>query len=381
MNTGSLIRVTVVLGTSLDESEIENHLDSEGRYLVSRLRANEIATSNQIMTSDVIIVEIEEMGEDELQIFSEVKAKAPDLPIVLLSQELEHGSMQKLLKFNVQDWLLRPVEKQPLKNSIQSMVRSTRNTSNMVHAVISSVGGAGATTLAISMADIASRYFAKKETDVALVDLDFSTGDCGYVLNMANAFNLGSSSSAHRRIDAEFIRFIQQKHEAGFFLYSFKRPDVNTEMNGQELILRLLDAISMEHSVLFLDLPYYATEWRADVLAGVNTCTLVCEVNLPAIKHALDLIREIRSIRGEDFPINVLFNKHVKKMFGQRIPKRRIEELLDGTPFDFIPVDTSVVGEAVDRGVLPSTIAARSPMLKKLNAYMKSQGMLKVAEK
>ena len=381
MSSAALTRVVIVLGTSLDESQAADDIAKNNRVMVSKLRVNEINTDPSIPTADVIVVDFDDMGDEELQIFAEVRAKAPNTPLVLVSDELTPDAMRQLFKYNVQDWLKKPVDKESLLSAIKNTVKSSKSTSNQVNAVISCVGGAGATTLAINMADIASRRLAKKNSNIALVDLDFSTGNCSYVLNMVSTFNLGSVAAAPRRIDSEFVSVIQQQHEAGFYLYSFKRPDLNTELNGYELILRLLDVISLEHSILFLDLPYYATEWRSDVLSAVNTVTLVSEVNLPAIKHTLDQIEQIRGLRGPDFPIHVVFNKHSSRLFGQRISTRRIKELLEDTPFTYLPADPSLIGEAIDRGVLPSEISTRAQFLKKLTAYMKSANLMGVPAK
>jgi pilus assembly protein CpaE len=375
MNSGSIFRVTAILSAAVKSSEVAKQLKSEGRYLVSSIRLEDIAQTDLIEGADIIVVETDGMDEDELQIFAEVRARTTDTPLLLLSNELDHAAMQKLLKFNVGEWMLRPLDQKALREAMHSMVRNTRNSSNLVHAVISCAGGTGATTVAISMADIASRMSSKKHPNIALVDMDYSTGNCGYVLNMVGNFKLGSSS-ADRRIDSEFISLIQQKHEAGFYLYSFKRPDLNIEERGQELILRLLDAISMDHSMLILDIPYYATEWGADVLSGINSCSLVSDVSLPVIKHTLDRINEIKEIRGNDFPIHVVFNKQTTKLFGQRISQRKVKELLGDTPFSFLPQDHGTIGESMDRGILPSDISKRSPFLKKLTAYMKSNGLL-----
>jgi pilus assembly protein CpaE len=375
MNSGSIFRVTAILSAAVKSSEVAKQLKSEGRYLVSSIRLEDIAQTDLIEGADIIVVETDGMDEDELQIFAEVRARTTDTPLLLLSNELGHAAMQKLLKFNVGEWLLRPLDQKALREAMHSMVWNTRNRSNLVHAVISCAGGTGATTVAISMADIASRISSKKHPNIALVDMDYSTGNCGYVLNMVGNFKLGSSS-ADRRIDSEFISLIQQKHEAGFYLYSFKRPDLNIEERGQELILRLLDAISMDHSMLILDIPYYATEWGADVLSGINSCSLVSDVSLPVIKHTLDRINEIKEIRGNDFPIHVVFNKQTTKLFGQRISQRKVKELLGDTPFSFLPQDHGTIGESMDRGILPSDISKRSPFLKKLTAYMKSNGLL-----
>ncbi|MDU8913276.1 hypothetical protein [Aestuariicoccus sp. MJ-SS9] len=381
MNTSPLSRILLVNSSSSKAADLENTIDKKPGFIITKISPSEIAEEPSAGTADLILVNIDHLGEDELLIFPEIRARAPETPLILLSEDLPPESMRQLFKFNVQDWLQKPFSDQEILDSIRSAVRVTRVTTNKVHAVISCVGGAGATTVAINMADIAANKLSRKSPDVALIDLDFSTGNCGYVLNMVSTFNLGTVASAPRRIDAEFISVIQQKHEGKFFLYSFKRPEVNTEINGYELVLRLLDAVTAEHGTTFLDIPYYATEWRDDVLSAVNSCTLVTELNLPAIKHTLDLIEHLRSLRGANFPIQVFFNKHKSSLFGSRVPKRKLKELFPDTPFGYLPLDESLIGEAVDRGVLPSSISGRAKFLKVLTKYMKSADMMGQVEK
>ncbi|MFC6639816.1 response regulator [Sulfitobacter sp. JBTF-M27] len=372
MSTAALTRVVIVLGKELETSNVAEIIANNPRYVVTTLRMNEIAKSASLPDADVVLVDFNMMGDEERQIFSEVRANASDKPLIVVSEKLEPDAMRHLFKFNVDDWLSKPVEPEALLDVITNSVRAKRSDSHQVNAVISCVGGAGATTVAINMADIACKSRPKRKSGVALVDLDFSTGNCSYLLNMVSTFNLGTVASAPSRIDQEFISVIQQKHDAGFFLYSFKRPEVNTDPGSIELVLRLLDAISLEHSNVFLDIPYYETPWRSNVLSAVDTYTLVTELNLPAIKHTLDLIEHIKELRGGHLSMHVIFNKHSRKLFGARITSRRIKELLGDIPFSYLPSDGSMLGEAADRGVLPSEISTRSPFLKKLANYMET---------
>jgi pilus assembly protein CpaE len=239
-----------------------------------------------------------------------------------------------------------------------------------VHAVISAVGGAGATTTAICLADLLVGT-KKTKQNVALFDLDFSSGNCSYLLNMVNGFNLESVASHPERVDVEFINLIQQQHARGFYVYSFKRPEINAEINGYELVLRMLDAVNLQHEHTVLDIPYYETEWKNEVLAAVNTCTVVTQMNLPAIKHTLDIVERVKDLRGSDYPVQVIFNHHRGGMFSQRIKKSTLEELFEGTPFHYLPEDETTINESVDRGLLPSEVRPSTKFLKSLRSYMK----------
>src|SRR5690606_37398700 len=108
-------------------------------------------------------------------------------------------------------------------------------------------------------------------------------GSCGYYLNLRSNFALESALSQPSRIDSEFVRLLEQRHPAGFYVYSFRHRDTVTHLNCYELVLRLLDAVSFQHSHTVLDIPYYETDWRQDVLAAVNSVTIVSDITLPSI--------------------------------------------------------------------------------------------------
>ncbi len=376
MNSAALTRIFLVDATPSPTEQLHAILDGVSSFVVTKLAPHVIKDETELATADLIIMDVESIGAAEIETLTEIRARASDTPLFVVSDDLSQDSIRHLLKYHVTDWIKKPVEKVDLMNSIRSSIHSNRSSTNRVHAVVSCVGGAGATTVAINMADLAQNKILRRNPDVALMDLDFSTGNCGYVLNMINNFNLGSMTNSSRRIDSEFISAIQQRHSAGFSLYSFKHPNILTDLNSYELVLRLLDAVSLEHDYTILDLPYYETEWRDDVLSAVNTCTLVSEVNLPAIKHTLDLIARVKKLRGADFPLHVLFNKKSGGLFSARISKRKLVELMEGEPFSFLPLDSSLHGEAMDRGVLPSEISPRSAFLKALTKYMKSSGFI-----
>ncbi len=371
MNNAMLTRVFLVDATPTPTRDLHQLVDEIPSFMVTKLSPHKIRDELELDTADVIIVDIESMGEQELQTLAEIRARAQDAPLFIVSSELSQDSMRYLLKYQVTDWIKKPIAKDDLLTSIRSSIRDTRGSVNRVHAVVSCVGGAGATSVAISMADIANSTLIRKTPDVALMDLDFSSGNSSYLLNMVNNFNLGSMTNSARRIDSEFIGVIQQRHHTGFCLYSFKQPELLSNINGYELVLRLLDAVSFEHKCTILDVPYYETEWREEVFAAVNTCTLVTEVNLPAIRHTLDLIERIRRLRGKDFPLHVLFNKKTGGLFRARIPTRKLKELMDGESFSYLPLDSSLHGEAIDRGVLPREVSSRASYLKALTKYMK----------
>ncbi|WP_212523407.1 hypothetical protein [Actibacterium sp. MT2.3-13A] len=375
MTSFSLYNVLLVSATDEGGRGIEEMISKSPHYRVAGVRADSIGKARPDFEPDIIIVDVERIGEMEVDTLNHLHGEFNDVPLIVTSEPLAQEDVHRLIKLRIHDWLLKPVDQGKLVSVLQSAVRTAKAVQNKVHAVISTVGGAGATTIAVCMADLMANKLLKKKANVALFDLDFSTGNCGYVLNMVNSYNLESVASNPSRIDAEFINLIQQKHDRGFYVYSFKRPDINTELDGFELVLRMLDSVSLQHDHTVLDIPYYETDWKSEVLSGVNSCTLVTEMNLPALKHCLDMLRRIREIRGDEFKVNVVVNKETRKLFEHRISRAKLRELFGNIPIFYLPDDKDIIEESVDRGVVPSDVSPRSRFVRALAGYLKTIGI------
>ena len=327
------------------------------------------ATSGKAINA--IVFDFGSIDTAELEAISEAKGFYEDVPLIVVSEALSGQRVRQLLKLKISDWLPKPLQEDDLYGALQAALRNAKHTRNQVHAVVPSVGGAGATSVAISLADLLRRELKDPAESVALIDLDFSTGSCGYYLNLQKNFPLNSVLADPSRIDEEFVKLIEQKHDAGFSVYSFNHRGAVTNINAYELVLRLLDAVTIQHSHTVLDIPYFETDWREDVLAGVNTITIVSDITLPAISQSLNILRGLRE-HGQDLSnTRILLNKHEGSLFsGSRIKKSKLEELFEGTPFFFLPEEKSVLPEAIDRGVLPRDVNSGSKFLKALSKYL-----------
>lgn len=377
----ALSKATVLLvGNGLESAAgIETMITERAPYRVVGADAGDIATDAGPKTPDAVILDVDTIDDAEMTILNTLRAKYRDVPIIVASVDLDDAQMRRLFKSQVHDWLRKPLNRETLLASLNSAVRLTATQGNRVHAVVSAVGGAGATSVAVSMADLVQTSLRKSGQKVALFDLDFSTGDCSYVLNLINEHSLSGAIAQPDRIDAEFLDLIQKPHPGGFSVFSFKRPELNADVDGYELVLRMLDAVNMQYHQTILDIPYYETAWKNDVLGAVNTATVVTQLSLPAIKHAIDVVERIKTQRGDDFPVRVVFNRHRDRLFNKRFKTSTLKDLFGTTPFSFLAEDTATFEESVDRGVLPSEVQAGSKFLKGLRGYINETTLVDAA--
>ena len=145
----------LILDTGQPEfSVISDHVEKMSHF------QREVATFDEMMRApggfspDIVVMDIASVSAAELEMLSSVRGHYGDVPIVIVSEALDDAQVRKLLKLKIHDWLRKPVNFGEFLNSLQSGIRTSKQSSTRVHAVISAVGGAGATTVAVSLSEI-----------------------------------------------------------------------------------------------------------------------------------------------------------------------------------------------------------------------------------
>ena len=300
----------------------------------------------------------------ESSVVQEMRRKFADLPLIIVSEPLTDQRMRLLLKLNGSDWLKKPLDRKSFLDLVSSHVQMAHSGDNHVHAVVSAVGGAGGTSVAITLADALARVKKKVQPSVALFDLDFSTGACGHYLNLLNEYDLQPVIANPSRVDMEFIDIVKKKHERGFSLLSFKQPGVMLSPKGGELVLRMLDVVSFQNNHTVIDIPHYETAWKDDLFSAVNSVHLVTELTIPALRQAKDIYSRIKKLRSDDFPVQVIANRHRTRLFSFGIGKKDTSKIFKQSNTVIIDDDWGTMNEAVNRGILPIEVDPRSKFVR-----------------
>jgi pilus assembly protein CpaE len=290
------------------------------------------------------------------------------------SEELPDDRMRLLFRLNGNDWLKKPLERRALIDMISTHAPAAGATGSRVHAVVSAVGGAGASVIASSLAHVLAQPTKNGARRVDLFDMDFSSGSLGYYLNLVNDYDLLPVIANPSRVDLEFIDLVRKRHADGFSLLSFKQPSILWSPKGAELVLRMLDVVAFESDETVIDMPYYSTPWKDDVLTSVNSVTIVTDMTIPALHQARDLFLRLVSLRGSPASIFVVVNKYRSRLFGLGVSRKQIDKTFKDIRAHLIAYDWETLREALDRGVLPFEVNDRSRFCKavgKLGALVK----------
>ena len=369
MNFSRRIKVLIASGDQAASEFMQSSLAALSQYDCEVVGHDALLNKRAAIDPEKFDLLVLDAGDGELLESStahDMRRKFSGLPLIVVSDPLSDQRMRLLLKLNGNDWLKKPLDRKMFLESVSGHVQMAHSSGAHVHAVVSAVGGAGGTSVAISLADALARAKKKLQPTVALFDLDFSTGACGHYLNTLNDYDLRPVVANPARVDLEFIDIIKKKHARGFSLLSFKQPEVLFSPAGGELVLRMLDVVSFQNNHTVLDIPYYETPWRDAILSAVNSIHLVTELTIPGLRQAKDIYTLIKKLRGEEFPVQVIANKHRSRLFSFGIGRKDTRKVFKQTNTLIIGDDWGTMNEAINRGILPVEVNPRAKFVRNI---------------
>lgn len=335
-------------------------LDSSLRVVVAPMAAFCDGTHPD-SAADSIILDVDR-GQyfADQQLFEARRLLSPVTPVIVVSNDLPENRFRDIVRLRAVDWLRKSISRRDLLDAVlRSLEKQER--AGTVTAIVSAVGGTGASTMAMNAAHIVVNPTRKapKEQTAMLFELDFSAGSCGYFLDIHNDYDFRNVLENPRRIDGEFVDIIKKQHPSGFSLLSLKAPILQFHPSGEEIVLRMLDVMTLQYDHLIVDVPYYQTSWKSSVLEAVTNVILVTEPIIPALRQARDLADGLEEIRS-GASVSVIVNKQGRGLFSRDLSKTEIERVFGGRAVEFLPEAKAQLVEAANRGIIPIALDGRS---------------------
>lgn len=368
LNTYTTLKTKVLICTS--DNEVQNLVQNSLAPLISyyvefqTLEAflEGSGATNGNNDCDVVIIDVDQgksLGSDALY---SARANLKDQSVIFLSAALDKEQMRHLVRLDGGDWLQKPIESRSLIYAIDQgdTRRVAKTPQNLVHAVLSAGGGAGGSSVAISLTHRLSLPHKRKTSTVAIFDLDFTTASVGAYLNLENRYRLDEVLSTPDRIDLEFLDVIVKKHAQGFSVFSYDCAGLYHSSNASEVVLRILDVISFQHNHIVLDFPAINSPWKDRILSSVDTITIVSGPSIPNLKHAKKMLNHIQSELNSKAKITLTVNKMSTTFFNKFKGRKEIEQIFKGVDVIMLPDDYTTMINSLNQGDLPFQINSRS---------------------
>lgn len=314
------------------------------------------AAVNQF-ASDVVVVHLDPQPEVVLHVASQVAQDRPDLPVFGISGSQDGQVILAAMRAGFREFLLKPLDADQLAEALARVAQQRPATakSGSLIAVIGSIGGVGATTLAtnlaVELADLSSG-------PVALVDLDFRFGQVATLLDVQPNFTVADLCETPEQCDQAMIEKAMVKHSTGVHVLPRPNQFEQAEQLSSAHCAGVLSSLQELYEYVVVDGPN-----RFDV--GGKTVLDMADVNLLVAQLLVTSIRSIDRILSElgRAGYNLQRIKLVCNQTGRdsgHLSVDHIEATIDQPMFHTIAEDWKAVSGSINMGEPLATHAPKS---------------------
>ncbi len=247
-------------------------------------------------------------------------AARPMAPAVLLAGEhLPMSLVRALMKLPRSDVLEAPFTSIDLSRAAAALFNETPAKASPHNArcwtVIGSVGGCGASTIAVELATTLAKR-GPSGSRVALIDLNLADGAAAAYLGGTANMMLAEASATPERIDAALLDAFAMRVNSGVDLLASPRDPLAFTRVNPTAVCRLLEVACQVYDWIVIDMPRLHQPWTLDVLAGSDEILVVSELTVPALLSARALASEVEMEIPDGVPPRIILNRLASRVFG-----------------------------------------------------------------
>jgi pilus assembly protein CpaE len=287
----------------------------------------------------------------------------PRVSVIACSSEKNSEWILALMRAGAVEYLLRPIEQEELKHSLQKVGRFLFSTPvedahvGRLIAVYNPIGGMGTTTVAVNLA----AALATEGTKVALVDLNLEAGDINTFLNVNPAYTLSSVTSNVGRLDANFLMSVMTRHPSGPFLLTEPIEVDEAVSITAEQVHRILQFLKGVFDYVVIDCVGQLAGCNMSIFQDSHTILFTTTLSLPALKNTKRYLNAMHAKGLGGDRVKLVINRYLPK---SDIQIRDAERVLGMSVYQAIPNEYADVVDSINKGMPVVKLLPRSPVTK-----------------
>ena len=302
----------------------------------------------------VLFVDLSESGDPLGDINGLAEVCEPGTIVIAAGQVNDVRLYRDLLASGLQDYLLKPLHPDMLRDSFsqaQAMLNAPKPIEASVErphcsvAVIGSRGGAGASTIATSLAWLMSER-GKRST--ALLDLDVHFGTGALALDLEPGRGLTDAIDNPSRIDGLFIERAMVRASEKLSVLSAEAPISSPVVTDGAAFYQLQEEMRGAFDATVVDLPRAMLVQHPHLMADVNAAVIVTELTLAAARDTIRLLSWLRT-NATQVQVTVLANR-VHPGSQPEIARKDFEGSIERKIDVLIPFDQKLAAQAAKLG-------------------------------
>ena len=262
---------------------------------------NAVQTLSVSASPQILFVDLSESGDPLNDINALAEVCEPGTVVIAAGQVNDVRLFRDLVASGIQDYLLKPFSPDQLRDAFanaQAVFNAPRHADanaerpHMMAAVIGARGGAGASTIATSVAWMMGDRAGRS---TALLDLDVHFGTGALALDLEPGRGLTDAIENPSRIDGLFIERAMVKANDKLAILSAEAPISQPMLTDGAAFYQLQEEMRSAFETTIIDLPRAMLVQHPHLMQDVQTTLVVTELTLASARDVIRILSWLKS--------------------------------------------------------------------------------------
>jgi pilus assembly protein CpaE len=314
---------------------------------------NEVLTALGTLEPDVVLLDLDE--PNSIGTILKVMEIRPQVGVVGVTNDTDIQRLLAAQRAGCSQVVTRPLDADDLGGALYRALgqKGSAPSASRTFAVLGTIGGAGATTVATHLA-IEIAHVTKQAT--ALFDLDFECGGVADAFDLRPQYTIADLTAAGAA-DAALLKKASSVLPSG--VHVFARPQTIREAHAidETTLQYILHAAQRSYPYAVLDLPRHLSPITGVAIERCSKLVLVLQLTVPSLKNTRHLIETLTNEGVPGERIELVVNRYHKRANTCSI--ETVEQEFQRPVRAVVPSDFKAVHCALDIG---KPLANRSPV-------------------
>ncbi len=244
--------------------------------------------------ADLLLVHLDPFPELSLPAATEIAIANPQLPVFVLSESTDGQFILAAMQAGIREFLTKPLDRARLEKAVDRVVAHSTAVADIgpLITVFGTIGGAGASTLAVNLAAELNDLLRKRP--VAVVDLDFRYGQLGTMLDLQADYTVADLCDTPEQLDQGMLQKAMVKHSSGVHLLA--RPNQFTQAAHITAAhcASVLSALQHHYEFVVVDGPNRFDSGGMSVLDLADVNLVVIQLLVTSVRNVHRMFEDLR---------------------------------------------------------------------------------------
>ncbi len=319
----------------------------------------ELAELLQRATVNVIFFHLDPHPDPVVEVIDHVSTKYPELAMIAVSHKTGPDAILAPMRAGCDQFVCEPIDHKDLANAVARVAsrRLLANTKSRCICVISSSGGAGATSLACNLAlEIGNLV----DRECALVDLDLQFGDVALNFDCEPRYTIHDLAESGAELDRSILSTTVTTLPCKVALLARPETIDQCEAISPDTLHRVLELLTAVYENVVIDVPGYFDARTTAAMSQADLILIVCQLLVPSLRNAKRLMDTLRQMGVPEDRVEIIINRSDGR--SGRLTEQNVEETMKKPVFATVPNDYQFVARSIDFGTPIASLDRNNPV-------------------